>query len=92
MSPVSRGFRGRGRVPAGEEDRVPPAQLAVSSALAAAMASPEVASRRSSAGRNTAMMLPGIAVYTCLPMACRVTEGCMIAAGRAMSAAALAVR
>jgi DMSO/TMAO reductase YedYZ molybdopterin-dependent catalytic subunit len=26
MSPVSRGFRGRGRVPAGEEDRVPPGQ------------------------------------------------------------------
>jgi DMSO/TMAO reductase YedYZ molybdopterin-dependent catalytic subunit len=26
MSPVSRGFRGRSRVPAGEEDRVPPGQ------------------------------------------------------------------
>ena len=26
MSPVSRGFRGRGRIPAGEEDRVPPGQ------------------------------------------------------------------
>ena len=28
MSPVSRGFRGRSRAPAGEEDRVPPAQIA----------------------------------------------------------------
>ena len=26
MSPISRGFRGRSRVPAGEEDRVPPGQ------------------------------------------------------------------
>jgi DMSO/TMAO reductase YedYZ molybdopterin-dependent catalytic subunit len=26
MSPVSRGFRGRSRVPAGEEDRIPPGQ------------------------------------------------------------------
>ena len=26
MSPVSRGFRGRSRIPAGEEDRIPPGQ------------------------------------------------------------------